>query len=912
MDPSNSTLAITYKDDGNQDGICSQLLRIYGIYAISRSLGIPYFHSPIAHLGYHGLTALEDNAPLPDLLTDVNRVFHIPSDIELSDKRVTIHDMVDADLESIKKIGDAANDGRLNLIRILYPFPVTDSNPELYRCLEAICPFPYRRSEVFRLAIHVRRGELFAVDSDWMLPNSYYVSCALRFQAILRKLDIPFVCELYTEVPSKTFEVTPQHHGINGRIAENLIIDPAMNHLEDFDAIPNLERFINFDPIESLRRMTTADALITSHSSFSYLPAIFNPNCIVVYHPYWRGRMKDWLISNTDGAFPESGLIQRLKAWKRAAKRASAAKRVIDYAEIERLLQPFREQSAAIRSVVAMECEGILGMAEDAAISLAKHQLDGLGEDLLLSPAQLLNENLTPPDQEFSFRAVAALFPEGSEDNWRLRRSLFDRGLVCIGSVDFVGVEALCFLASDAIRSFNRLDVESRGHITMSNFIEGAGFGNQLWRYACLKLYALRHGLTPALPAWQGNQLFGLEDESCVGFDFPKICYPGFADNDRELWDRDDPPINVDLSGFFQELPACWRKHRALLSHMFQPRPEYARAIDTWRDAVTDGGRRTLVAISVRRGDYDKFQFESWPWFRIVPEEWYLDWLRTIWPTLCDPVLFVATDEPDKIAPLFQEFQPISTPCGSIAQELPHHISDFEVLRRADYLAIGNSSFPRFAAILAPPTQKCFLPSFQTQSFVPYEPWMDPAFWPRFAYTWPRTILGDAEQAQPAPMLAPGGYVPLGSEAPAAGVDKVRWRSEANLICVSGWYPPEISGVRPSRSTAVVRFRTNAPVGSRLHLVLRLAAYGRDFRIRVYSGSDTETEVSLAQRSNGVAVLAPIVERGQLVTAHLLTLGAMIGATSGATSGAGEPPGSYWLLYGILYFDPKGAASESR
>src|SRR5271166_4072276 len=214
MDFSNPTLAITYKDDGNQDGVCSQLLRIYGIYAVSRFLGVPYFHSPIAHLGYHGLTALEDNCPLPNLLTDVNRVFHIPSDIELPDKPV-IHDMIDADVKSIENIKNAGSNGPgVNLIRILYPFPVTDSNPELYRCLESICPFPYHRSEVFRLAIHVRRGELFAVSSDWMLPNSYYVSCMLRFQDILQRLDIPFACELYTEVPSKTFEVTPEHHGI--------------------------------------------------------------------------------------------------------------------------------------------------------------------------------------------------------------------------------------------------------------------------------------------------------------------------------------------------------------------------------------------------------------------------------------------------------------------------------------------------------------------------------------------------------------------------------------------------------------------------------------------------------------------------------------------------------------------------
>src|SRR5262249_10540311 len=182
-----------------------------------------------------------------------------------------------------------------------------------------ISPFQYRRSEVLRLAIHVRRGELFAIFSDWMLPNSYYVSAVLRFQRILRKLEIPFVCELYTEVASKAFVVTPQHHGIFGRISDNVTFDPAMNHLEDFDAVPNLERFINFDPIESLRRMATADALILSHSSFSYLPAILNQNCIVIYHPYWRSPMKDWLISDDNGTLPESDLVKRLESWKRAA-----------------------------------------------------------------------------------------------------------------------------------------------------------------------------------------------------------------------------------------------------------------------------------------------------------------------------------------------------------------------------------------------------------------------------------------------------------------------------------------------------------------------------------------------------------------------------------------------------------------
>ena len=43
------------------------------------------------------------------------------------------------------------------------------------------------RSEVFRLALLVRRGEEIVVDSDRMLANTYYVSCALRFCDSLKK-----------------------------------------------------------------------------------------------------------------------------------------------------------------------------------------------------------------------------------------------------------------------------------------------------------------------------------------------------------------------------------------------------------------------------------------------------------------------------------------------------------------------------------------------------------------------------------------------------------------------------------------------------------------------------------------------------------------------------------------------------
>jgi hypothetical protein len=315
--PSHPRVAVTYDSERLTDGAGAQLQRIYGIYALSRALGVAYLHTPIGHLGYHGLQALENNAPSSDLLAEFNRVFDIPSDIELPETTV-VHQMDDADADAIEALKHAPNgESSVQLVRILLPYPVTDRDPETYRSVKAISPFRRERSDVFRLAIHVRRGDLFAVSSDRMLPNEYYVSCALRFAGVLRKLGIPFVCELHTEVATKTFEVTPEHHGIFGRIPGNMTFDPAMSRLEDFDVIPNLERHINVHPIETLRRMATADGLIMSRSSFSYVAAILNEG-IVVCHPFWHSAMSEWLTSGDDGAFPEEELAERLESWQPA------------------------------------------------------------------------------------------------------------------------------------------------------------------------------------------------------------------------------------------------------------------------------------------------------------------------------------------------------------------------------------------------------------------------------------------------------------------------------------------------------------------------------------------------------------------------------------------------------------------
>ena len=433
--------------------------------------------------------------------------------------------------------------------------------------------------------------------------------------------------------------------------------------------------------------------------------------------------------------------------------------------DLDALLQPFRQQSFPVRSVVTagiplsgdtdptqlrlafrehgvsvisghrlgasdLRCDDTLkALARDAEVLCGAAP----GHDLLLTTQDLLSAMLPYACSEIGFRAVALLssqveFGAPDAEAWRLQRKLFDDGLVAVGLARFQGASASCFLASDAVASFDRLGAATRGSVTMTTLGQNGRFANQLFQYAFVKLYALRHGLSLSLPDWQGRRLFGLDDNFCSADALPRVSFNGFTDQDRLLWEADDPPIDIDVWGYFQEVPHCWRRHRSFLQHMFQLPVEHRNAVAAWREDVTRGDERTLVAVHVRRGDYRELNL---PWFRLVPEDYYIDWLRAIWPTLRDPLLFVAADEPDVIVPRFQEFAPIAK--SAALDGLPGHVSDFEILRQAHYLAICNSSFSRMAAILASPSQLCFIPSFETKGFDAYEPWIDRGFWARFA-----------------------------------------------------------------------------------------------------------------------------------------------------------------------------------
>ena len=134
---------------------------------------------------------------------------------------------------------------------------------------------------------------------------------------------------------------------------------------------------------------------------------------------------------------------------------------------------------------------------------------------------------------------------------------------------------------------------------------------------------------------------------------------------------------------------------------------------------------RTLVGIHLRRGDYGRLLYYR------TPIDWYLSCLHDLWPTLDDPVLFMATQNAG-LAGEFSQYAPVlSEDLGIVFggpppgyQDLPDNIRrkhrsldffpDWHYLSQCDILLAPNSTFS-FTAGMVSATLKRFFRSCAPQ-----------------------------------------------------------------------------------------------------------------------------------------------------------------------------------------------------
>ena len=252
-----------------------------------------------------------------------------------------------------------------------------------------------------------------------------------------------------------------------------------------------------------------------------------------------------------------------------------------------------------------------------------------------------------------------------------------------------------------------------RGTITNSRLGRMGRFGNQLFQYLFLKTYAARHELRVEAPPWVGNVLFGTQDP-------PVSCaWPIVADvNEGVVRQSSNLFRDCDFEGYFQYHTSYYADQREYIRSLFRPAPAIAeRLMKGWEQI--GGQRTTIVGLHLRREDFGQ------GYHYITPTSWYLRWLDEIWPTLDNPVLFIASNDVRAVLPEFAAYRPVT--CRDLGMTLPEapYYPDFFALTQCHLMAIPNSTFSFAAAMLAEQVRHTARSHLPTQGFIEFDPWND-------------------------------------------------------------------------------------------------------------------------------------------------------------------------------------------
>ncbi|EAW33943.1 FkbM family methyltransferase [Lyngbya sp. PCC 8106] len=248
--------------------------------------------------------------------------------------------------------------------------------------------------------------------------------------------------------------------------------------------------------------------------------------------------------------------------------------------------------------------------------------------------------------------------------------------------------------------------------ITHSTLDQTQDFSDQLFQYAFLKLYAQQYNLKVETPAWVGQQLFGHADPP-ISQEFPPLQQENDTLREALMTHIENPIANVDFRGDFQYHTRYYAPHKSEFCALFQPTTELKGSLQTALKTLRSQGK-ILVGIYLE-------YHEKTP---VIPIVWYLEWLRGFWETLDKPILYIASNEPEKIPPVeFSEYSPITTKDLEVDCAIAAFYPDFYLLSSCDAVAISNSTFGFVACLLNTQGQYFFRPHLTAEKLIPFNPW---------------------------------------------------------------------------------------------------------------------------------------------------------------------------------------------
>lgn len=308
-------LTLSYDSSKGTDGTGAQLQRIFGVYAISKLFRVGYLHSNIKNLIIHSLDPFQSDEELVSYLSRLNSEFSLPSSPNLPEKFEVVHEIIRLRMFSFfRYLLTAVLLRRNTLLLIQNPYAVVEKFPDSYlqvqNYFESKIPKINTMSENDKsksIVLHIRRGSngadlLPGELAPRMLPNEYYLTLLQSIVTdhcsdadvidLLIITDVPKEDFTYRPIESQTTLWSTEPRIGNGVVAISGEAFSEFGH----SALSKFNVIHGGDPILAMQRMRSADFLVMSRSSFSYIGAILNPKGTIFYPPaFWHRPMSNWI-----------------------------------------------------------------------------------------------------------------------------------------------------------------------------------------------------------------------------------------------------------------------------------------------------------------------------------------------------------------------------------------------------------------------------------------------------------------------------------------------------------------------------------------------------------------------------------------------------------------------------------------
>ncbi len=302
-------LFLTYDAEAQQDGIGAQLIRIFGIYSISRAFRIGYIHTPILNIIEEVSHNLKSEKASQNFKAKVNDYFQIDSFSPIKIDSVKIYKHLSL-WQLLKLIIAYKHSKSCVVVKVLYPFKITDRIPNIYKYFKNY--FWEKYADKLRITpgivAHVRFGYGFLYSDEVNmrakhLPLSY-------FRDIIKHLQHHF---LHTTKPNITVHTdlkryseiwTPAQHeiakhlkGSNG--GQDSVYIPGVDLQQKLRLPLDNITIVKYsdDFFDTFYEMCTAEIFVMSRSALSYLAAIINPNLVIYPENHGHASLPEWVSS---------------------------------------------------------------------------------------------------------------------------------------------------------------------------------------------------------------------------------------------------------------------------------------------------------------------------------------------------------------------------------------------------------------------------------------------------------------------------------------------------------------------------------------------------------------------------------------------------------------------------------------